>query len=174
MHSTFQLSLRTKSSEQLLNMVSNQSSWSEDQFNLILDELNNRGISTLEVEELNSKLKEQNNEEELQSEFEKDLAIISEAEEKEVKRDRFQLVALVLGLSLTVLMGFTLFDGFGLLKIENNYTDAYLFVFIEYLIVIIVWFFAIWGFFIGKKYLLSIITSAGLELFIFVMSWINS
>lgn len=169
MHSNFKSNLRSKSSEQLLNMVANKSSWSKEQYKFILNEVENRGISTQEIEDLSF----DNADESYQSEFDRDLEIISEAETKEVEKEKHHTIGLVSGLIVTFFFAFTLFDGFNLIGIENRFTDAYLIIFIDYIFLIIIWFFLVWGLFIGKQYLLSILANGGLVLFLIIMSLIN-
>jgi len=173
MHSTFKSNLRTKSSEQLLNMVANRSSWNEEQYLLILNEVENRGISTPEIDEYNEEMSLVDSDEDYQSEFDKDLEIINEAETKEVEKEKYYTFGLVSGLIITFFFAFTLFGGFSLIGIENRFTDAYIFTFINYIFLIIIWFFLVWGLFIGKQYLFSIITNGGLVLFLIIMSLIN-
>lgn len=164
MHSSFKSNLRMKTSEQLMNMVSNKGSWSKDQFELILKEVENRGLSVKEVETL------EDNED---LDFYNDMQIIEDAVALESKRERFHTVAFVVDLIITLSFAFILFGGVELFRVENQLTDAFEFVFIEYLLLNILWFFLIWGLFIGRKYLFSLIASGGLVVFLAVMSLIN-
>jgi len=173
MSSNFKTNLRLKTSEQLTNMIANKSSWSKEQFSLILKEADNRGIVTSDIDDYIEELSPEYYGEDYQSEFDRDMEIISKAESKQVETDKHQTIGLISGLTITCFLAFTLVGGFSLVGLENRFTDAYIFVFIEYIFIIIIWFFLVWGLFIGKQYLLSMITNGGLVLFLIVMSLIN-
>ena len=170
MYSSFKSNLRTKSSEQLFNMVSNKSSWNDEQLKIIIEEIENRGLDGGEMDDLKTEF---NEEDALQTQFERDLEIISEAEIKEKKIEKYHTLALVSGLIITFSFVFTLFGGFSLLNIMNQLVDAYFYVFINYIFIVILGFFLLWGLFIGKKYLASVVVSGALVLFFMVMSWVH-
>ena len=173
MHTTFKSNLRSKSSEQLPNMVANKSSWSEDQFRLILNEAENRGLLSFVDVGYENELPPNDSQIEDKSEFERDMEIISQAETKEAFKEKHHTLGLVSGLTITLFFAFTLFGGFDLMNVENRILDGYLFIFTNYIFLIIIWFFLIWGLFIGKQYLVSSITNAALVLFLVLMSLIN-
>ena len=165
MDSQFKSNLRLKSSEQLMNMAVKKESWNTNQYLLILEEINNRDLifDNEEGEFMD----------EGSVEFLKDMQFIDEVVESENRRDKYQTLALVFGVVIAFIFAFNLFGGIQLFRIENRIAEAFQFVFFNYLVFIILWFFALWALFLGKKYLLSIVVSISLLVFIALLSFLN-
>lgn len=164
MNSSFKSDIKIKSSEQLLNMVSNYKSWNDDQLKLILEEIENRDLINDETEEIKALLYKDLDVEEFDLEnphdaFERDLSIIRKVEENDKKIEQFQTPALVIMLFLAGLFFTLLFNLISKLGIQNEFADRSFEIFNEYQAYIIVLFFITVGLFIVRKYIFSLFVS---------------
>lgn len=169
MSTSFQSNLRTKSSEQLLIMVSNKSSWSDEELKSIIIEIENRDLINDEVQELKDELYKGAEVEEMdpiaiglnlpKNEFENDLSIIYEEEAKIQQKEKFKIPALVVMVFLAGLYFLILFEIPNAFGVNSQYWDDLTFVFVEFRLAIALSYLVVIGLFIGKLYLISLLLS---------------
>jgi hypothetical protein len=105
MSNKFELTLRSKTAEQLLNMRQNKSHWDEDQQVLIKREIEKRGLEVFEepqpwdedeMSELNTYSPT--------TEFEKDMSVILDFEQKEKDTSGLQLASQLISISAVIVV----------------------------------------------------------------------
>ncbi len=102
MSEKFEISLRSKSAEQLINMSQNKTQWSEIQMKLIKSEIKKRELEIFEEPEpWREDVPSVSNSE---SDFEKDLKIIKELDNKKSLVSNFQLVAQIVSISAMIII----------------------------------------------------------------------
>lgn len=109
MSDSFKHILRTKNAEQLSNMYRNKESWSTDQYQLICDELKNRGLEIFEEpEEWSDEVMENVDVLNPQTEFEKDMAYLAGEKQKFEQKKGLSLASQIVSIA-SVFVGFTFF-----------------------------------------------------------------
>ncbi len=103
MSEKFKLMLRTKSAEQLTNMIQNQINWDDSQLQMIRDEISNRGIEFFEEpSEWNEKEIKELDLENPKSDFEKNLALIKNEVSKENQQYGIRIVSQILSIASVI------------------------------------------------------------------------
>jgi len=157
MSNKFEISLRMKTAEQLINMQQNKSLWNEEQLSLIKMEIEKRGLEVFEEPEpWNGEEMESLDLHNPVSEFEKDMSIIAKYEQKETAVSGVKLISQIMSIS-AVMISFSIY-----IFLPNS--NVYLFsagVLIGMVSL---------GLLIGKQYLASVVTSSLALLLILIMA----
>lgn len=109
MSESFKRILRTKTAEQLTNMSRNKSSWSSEEYNLIMAEIANRGLNTFEEpEEWSDEEMEQVDLLNPKTAFEKDLAFLTKEKQMYTQKKGLSLASQIVSI-VSVIIGFSFF-----------------------------------------------------------------
>ncbi|CAG5084261.1 hypothetical protein [Parvicella tangerina] len=107
MADSFKRILRTKSAEQLTNMYRNKTQWSPQDYQLIQEEMSNRGLGVFEEpEEWSDREMEELDLISPKTEFERDLAYLTKEKENHQKNTGIHLASQIVSIS-AVLLSFT-------------------------------------------------------------------
>jgi len=97
MNDSFKILLKRKTAEQLTNMVTNKDNWTKEQYDLILFEVDNRGLDKFEEPEAwKDGLLDAIDFNNPQNQFERDIATLSKIKEVENSNKGLALAALIL------------------------------------------------------------------------------
>ncbi len=160
MSSPFRSSIRRKSAQQLLNMISGDIKWTNDQLKDLLEEIENRGIESDEVHALRAQLGGASEEDILESEdsdFQNDLSIIYDSESKEGRKNFHRQLALIGGGVVSVLLLMVLVALGIMTEVQDDYLTSLMYAFFDFAIYFSVGFLAIWAFFVARLYLVSFV-----------------
>jgi hypothetical protein len=146
MSDSFEISLRSKSAEQLLNMRQNRVAWTEEQYTKIKNEIINRGLETFEEPEpWEDGLLENIDRLDPKSAFESDLLEIMTIDNKNKEESNIKLVSQIISLASI----FAIFCLIFMLEIYGEDT-----------ILLFIFAFTSFGVFLFKKYLASLVLGA--------------
>lgn len=105
MSNNFEITLRTKSAEQLMNMSKNRNLWSNDQIVMINNEIKHRGLEVFEEPEpWNEEEMNQLNTVSPQTDFEQDMVLILEHEQNEKSSFGIRLAAQIVSSSALIVV----------------------------------------------------------------------
>lgn len=153
--------LKNSSENDLLIMINNHTSYTPEEVIELLKEIDDRGLTSDDSEELKKIYGYTDTLEydDPEREFEKDIKFLLEREEEVRKSDVIKQVAQISGLIITLGFVFVFIGGPRMMGISGGFYSHFVRGLSELLPLVIIEFFGVWILFVAKKYVFSIVAS---------------